>query len=118
MKKILFILNDAPYGNEKAYNALRMAMNLQKEHSQIDIWIFLLADSVACALPNEHTPAGYYNIEKMIHGIIGNKGKVKLCKSCAEARGIANLPLVEGTMIGTLNDLTTWVMDADKVLTF
>ena len=37
MKKVLFILNDAPYGNEKAYNALRMAMNLQKENSPIDI---------------------------------------------------------------------------------
>jgi uncharacterized protein involved in oxidation of intracellular sulfur len=30
--KILFIINDAPYGSEKAYNGLRMAMTLQKEH--------------------------------------------------------------------------------------
>lgn len=27
MMKILFILNDAPYGSEKAYNALRMSQN-------------------------------------------------------------------------------------------
>ena len=118
MKKILFILNDAPYANEKAYNALRMAMNLKKEHAPIDIKVFLFADSIACALPNQHTPAGYYNIEKMIHGIIEGNGQVKLCKSCAEARGIGTLELIPGTMIGTLNELTTWVMDADKVLTF
>jgi len=118
MKKILFILNDAPYGNEKAYNALRMAMNLQKENSPIDIRIFLLADAVTCAMPNEHTPPGYYNIEKMMHSIIENKGQVKLCKSCAEARGIAHLPLIQGTEIGTLSELTSWVMDSDKVLTF
>jgi uncharacterized protein involved in oxidation of intracellular sulfur len=28
--KILFIINDAPYGTEKAYNALRMAMTIRK----------------------------------------------------------------------------------------
>jgi uncharacterized protein involved in oxidation of intracellular sulfur len=30
--KVLIVINDAPYGTEKAYNALRMAMTLQKEH--------------------------------------------------------------------------------------
>jgi len=29
--KILFILNEAPYGSEKTYNALRLAMALQKD---------------------------------------------------------------------------------------
>ena len=27
---LLFILNDAPYGSEKLYNALRLAMKLRK----------------------------------------------------------------------------------------
>jgi uncharacterized protein involved in oxidation of intracellular sulfur len=27
---ILIVINDAPYGTEKAYNALRIAMTLQK----------------------------------------------------------------------------------------
>lgn len=27
--RVLFIINDAPYGSEKAYNALRLAMTLQ-----------------------------------------------------------------------------------------
>ena len=34
MQKILIIINDAPYGTEKAYNALRMAMTMQKEHGE------------------------------------------------------------------------------------
>ncbi|MDO9347847.1 MAG: hypothetical protein Q7T47_01065 [Anaerolineales bacterium] len=29
-KKYLFIINDAPYGNERPYNALRLALNLVK----------------------------------------------------------------------------------------
>jgi len=35
--KILIIINDAPYGTEKAYNALRMAMTLQKEHPEVEV---------------------------------------------------------------------------------
>ena len=42
--KVLFIINDAPYGSEKAYNALRMAMAIQKDHAEVEVLIFLLAD--------------------------------------------------------------------------
>ena len=51
MSKILIIINDAPYGTEKAYNALRMAMTLQKNHESVNVRIFLLADAVFCGLP-------------------------------------------------------------------
>jgi uncharacterized protein involved in oxidation of intracellular sulfur len=43
--KILLIVNDAPYGTEKAYNALRMAMMLQKEHPDVEVRVFLMADA-------------------------------------------------------------------------
>lgn len=33
--RVLFIINDAPYGSEKAYNALRMAMTLQREFADV-----------------------------------------------------------------------------------
>ena len=29
MQKLLFILNESPYGTEKSFNALRLAVNLQ-----------------------------------------------------------------------------------------
>jgi len=35
--KILIIINDAPYGTEKAYNALRLAMALQKGESAVEV---------------------------------------------------------------------------------
>lgn len=60
---ILIIINDAPYGSEKAYNALRLAITLQKDHAGTDLRIFLMADAVTCALPNQATPQGYYSID-------------------------------------------------------
>ena len=53
---ILFIINDAPYGTEGDYNALRMAMTLQKEHEGVEVRVFLMADAVTCGLPNQATP--------------------------------------------------------------
>lgn len=38
--KILFIINDAPYGSEKTYNALRIANQLSKEHTTVEVRIF------------------------------------------------------------------------------
>jgi len=88
--KILFVINDAPYGTEKAYNALRLAMALQKERSDAVIYIFLMADAVTCSLPAQSTPQGYYNIERMIKAVISKGAEVKACGSCCSARGIEN----------------------------
>lgn len=64
--KILIIINDAPYGTEKAYNALRLVNQLNKDHLEIEVRLFLMADAASCAVANQTTPNGYYNIERMI----------------------------------------------------
>jgi sulfur relay (sulfurtransferase) complex TusBCD TusD component (DsrE family) len=46
MKKVLILINDAPYGTEKAYNALRLAMQIQKDYEGTDVCVFLMADAV------------------------------------------------------------------------
>jgi uncharacterized protein involved in oxidation of intracellular sulfur len=115
---ILFIINDAPYGTEKAYNVLRMAMALQKEHADVEVRIFLMADAVTCALPGQTTPQGYYNVERMLKAVIHRGGQVKACGTCYEARGLKNMPLQEGVEISTMSQLCQWTVEADKVLTF
>ncbi|HEX9901915.1 MAG TPA: DsrE family protein [Acidobacteriota bacterium] len=116
--KILFIINDAPYGSEKAYNALRMAMTLQKEHPGVEVQIFLMADAVTCALSSQLTAQGFYNIERMLKAVISKGGQVKACGTCSEARGIKGLALLEGVEISTMSQLARWAVEADKVLTF
>ncbi len=115
---VLLIINDATYGSEKAYNALRMAMTLQKEHADVQVRIFLMADAVTCALRGQSTPQGYYNIERMLKSVIGRGGEVYACGSCIEARGLRDLRLLEGVTISTMSHLTQWTVEADKVLTF
>lgn len=116
--KILILINDAPYGTEKAYNALRLANQLGKEHEKVEVRIFLMADAVSCAVANQNTPNGYYNIERMFKYSINKGAKLKICGSCADARGLKNIQLIEGAEISTMAEFTNWVVDSDKVLTF
>lgn len=119
MQKILIIINDAPYGTEKAYNALRMAIWLQKEHSvTVEVKIFLLADSVFSGLPNQTTPNGYYNIERMLKSVIQKGAEVKSCIGCSEARGIDKLQFIEGVHLSNMKEFAQWTVECDKVITF
>ncbi len=115
---ILVVINDAPYGTEKAYNALRFAMTLQKDHKDVQVNVFLMADAVGCAIPNQSTPDGYYNIERMVKSVIKKGGEVKACGGCSQARGIANIPLIEGVEISTMKQFVQWSVDADKIMNF
>lgn len=64
-QKMLIIINDGPYGNERAYNALRLALNLVKR-PEATVRVFLTGDAVACAKKEQKTPTGFYNIERML----------------------------------------------------
>lgn len=112
----LIIINDAPYGTENAYNALRIANQLGKDG--VDIRIFLMADAAACALAGQETPDGYYNIERMLKRSIAKGASIKICGTCASARGIKNAEFVRGAEIGSMPELSQWITESDKVLTF
>ena len=73
-KKYLIIINDAPYGNERPYNALRLAYNLVKR-AGAEVHVFLSGDGVICASKGQKTPDGFYNIERMVK-VVATRGKV------------------------------------------
>ncbi len=116
--KVLIIINDPPYGTEKAYNAMRLAMMIQKEHADVEVRVFLMADAVTCAIPKQSTPQGFYNLERMLKSAIQKGGFVKACGTCSDARGIREISLIEGVEISTMSQLAQWVINSDKVLTF
>ena len=44
--KALIIINDPPYGTEKAYNALKLAIQIIKDYEDAEVTIFLW--SIGC----------------------------------------------------------------------
>jgi uncharacterized protein involved in oxidation of intracellular sulfur len=114
---ILFVVNDPPYGTERAYNALRLADALAKREDN-RVRIFLMGDAAACAKAGQNVPNGYYSLERMIAGVTRRGGEVAACGTCMDARGIADGELSPGTRRGTLEELADWTLAADRVLVF
>lgn len=116
MSSTLFIINEAPYGDERPYNALRLAGALAAREGE-QVRVFLMADAVGCAKAGQKVPEGYYNIQVML-GKVLRKGEVALCGTCMDARGVAEADLVEGAKRGTMAQLAEWTAQSDKTVVF
>lgn len=115
--KILFILNDPPYGTERNYNGLRLAGSLAKREDT-EVKVFLVGDAASCAKKAQKVPRGHYGIELMLKDVARRGGDIGVCGTCMDMRGITEDELSEGTNRSTLDELTIWTLWADKILTF
>lgn len=116
--KTLIIINDPPYGTEKAYNALRLAHALIKNDAEAGNTVFLMADAVIAARHGQKTPDGYYNVERMLKRVLVANGRVLLCGTCMDARGLTEGDLMEGARRSSMDELAEATIAADKVLVF
>ncbi len=115
--KYLFILNDAPYGTERVYNCLRLASSLAGAEGT-EVSLFLIGDAAACGSAGQITPTGYYNVERMLEGLVSRGVRIGVCGTCMDARGIKAESLVTGARRSSMEELTSWAQEADKELVF
>jgi uncharacterized protein involved in oxidation of intracellular sulfur len=115
--KTLVVVNDAPYGSERAYNALRLAGAVARMEDQA-VRIFLVGDAAACAQGGQHVPSGHYSVETMLKSAVRHGAEVGVCGSCMDARGITDDHLVDGTRRSSLEEWASWTVWADKVAVF
>jgi len=115
--KTLLVLNGPPYGDERSYNALRLAGSLVKREGE-QVRVFLIGDAAACAKRNQKVPSGYYNLEVMLGSVARRGGSIGVCSSCMDARGINQEDLTEGAHRSSMDELADWTLWADKVLAF
>lgn len=116
--RILLILNDPPYGTERTYNGLRLALALAKAESSVAVTVFLMADAVVAAKRGQKTPEGYYNLERMLKRFVTGDHKVLLCGTCMDARGLTDADVIEGATRSSMDELAKATFAADRVLVF
>ena len=116
--RTLLILNDPPYGTERCYNGLRLAHALRKNDPEGQITVFLMADAVLCAKKGQKTPDGFYNLERMIKRVLNAKGRVLVCGTCLDARGLSEPDMMDGADRSTMDELTGETLAAERVLVF
>jgi len=117
--KMLYILNDPPYGTERSYNGLRLARELLKDPAAAnEAKVFLVGDAASCAKSGQKVPPGFYSIEALLKGVTARGAQVGVCGSCMDARGIAEAELAEGCHRASMAELATWTAWADKLAVF
>lgn len=118
MVTLTIITNETPYGTEKTWNALRLAVASATAEIGMKVNVFLMGDSVSAAKKGQITPEAYYNTEKMITDLVAKGVEFQCCGTCLKARGISDAELIEGTKRGTMMVLAKWIKESDRVVTF
>jgi uncharacterized protein involved in oxidation of intracellular sulfur len=115
--KMLVILQGPAYGDERAYNGLRLAGNLAKREG-VEVKVFCFGDAVGCAVAGQQLPNGYYHLGRMITAAARNGVEVGLCGTCMDARGITDAMVVPEARRSNLDEVTDWTLWADRTVTF
>ena len=109
------IVNEPAYGDERAYNALRIATALLN-NPEVSMKVFLIGDGVVCAKKDHKVPSGFYDLNAMLSSLIQKGVEVGLCGMCMDARGLKDEELIEGAHRSSMKELSGWVLQADKVI--
>lgn len=119
MQTVLFIVSAPAYGSERMLSALRLATAIAaQEIETVDLRLFMMSDAVTVGLPKQPPASAGGGLEQMLTDLVGHGAQIKLCRTCVQARGIADLELIPGVTIGTLPELAEWTLAADKVVSF
>jgi tRNA 2-thiouridine synthesizing protein D len=110
------IINEAPYGKERALSALRFASTCDIEGHKVRIWLF--ENGVYLAKKGQKPSQGIINYGELIQNLIQGGAEVKACVVCVEARGLAQADLMDGVKIATVHELVEWTVNSDKVIVF
>lgn len=119
MQTVLIIVHAPAYGSERMLSALRLATALAgQEIETVDLRLFMMSDAVTVGLPNQSAADAGGSLQGMLEELVQHGARVRLCRSCAQARGVVDLALIPGVSIGTLPELAEWTLAADKVISF
>ena len=113
----LIVLNDHPYESERNYNGLRLGTALASDANNA-VRMFLIGEAVFSAVGGQAVPEGRHDIEWMLRRFAAGGRALGVCRTCMEARGIEPAALIDCTYRSTLDELTRWTGEADKVLVF
>jgi len=113
------ILNHQPYnGTDVTWNALRLAKTLYKNDEKVNI--FLMNDAVDLAREKTPKPDSYdYDLVDMLRKMYQDGINLQVCGTCNARCGIfKNEAYFDESISSTMQKLSEWVLQSDKVLTF
>ena len=110
------IINEAPYGKERAYTGLRFARMCVFEGHKTNV--FLMENGVYVAKKGQKTSSNQPYLCEYLDELVKDGVEVKVSVVCVQARGLNENDLIAGAKIVTLNELVEWTTNSDKIMVF
>jgi len=110
--QILLILNDAPYGTERCYNGLRVALALAKSEPTTAITVFLMA-MPGCGKDGPEDPHRLLQCRAHAKGSGCRQGQILLCARVWMHAALLT-PRCCGARRSNMAELATLTLAADK----
>jgi len=118
METLTMVISSSPYGDERIWNALRLAEALSCSNEDVKVKIFLIGDAVNAAKKGQKPAKGFYNIEKILIDLVKVGVCINVCHTSMNLRGLTEQDLVEGTEMGTITGLSKWIQESKKTISF
>jgi len=116
MQTITIIINELPYKNDRAWNALRLAGSLLEQEAKVNV--FLLEDGIDVGKERQNTQGKGYNLEELTKELLAKGVSFLACSTCLKVCGVSKEKLVDGIVEGHMSDLAKWVKQSNQVLNF
>ena len=116
--RTLLILNDPPYGTERVYNGLRLAQALAKHRRGRRRRHLYDGRRGSLRSRRSKDPGRLLQHREDAKRVTAAGGKVLLCGTCMDARGLPADQMIEGAERSTMDALAQETIAADKVLVF
>ncbi len=117
MVSFTVIINEAPYGMERAFSGLRFVRTCMFEGHKVNL--FLIENGVYVAKKDQKpSAASGANIVEYLADLIKDGLEVKICVVCVQSRGLTENDLIAGVKIATMNELVDWTAISDKTIVF
>ena len=115
---ILVITSHKPCdGTDVVWNALRLTGTLLAAGDTVRL--FVMNDSVDIVRASITYPNGSFDLHEMIKELIAEGVVVRACGTCLERTGSnPGETAIEEVLVSDLNDLSNWIRESDRVLTF
>jgi len=95
LETLTTILNSAPYGDEKVWNALRLAEALTSGAAKMKVNIYLLGDAETTGKRGQTPLQGYCNLEEILKELNDHGLDIMACRIFINARGLTQEDLLK-----------------------
>lgn len=113
---VLIVLSHSPFEGDTTWNALRLASTLQGQGAVVRV--FVMNDATDLVRQGAMPEGAEFDLHAMLRSLLPKGGRVKVCTTCVTRCGMHSGDVLPETVMATMGDLATWVVESDRVVTF